>query len=139
MDLYQLLFAQSRVSQLELLCIPADCPRIYSAGGTILSASNYNRIDNINYGSGVSPTPADLIGNATEILNVAQLAIVRFATSGGSSGANSSLFLNITQYANRQLCAEDSDIAGAIMFHGTNTLEETVRILPEIKNCPKRC
>ncbi|KAL5322799.1 hypothetical protein ACEPPN_010776 [Leptodophora sp. 'Broadleaf-Isolate-01'] len=110
---------------------------IYSAGGTILSASNYSRIDNINYGSGTAPTPADLIGNFTEVLNLAQLAIVRFATSGGSSGANSSLFLNITQHANRQLCAKDSDIAGAIMFHGTNTLEETAFGVDMTFNCSK--
>jgi L-asparaginase len=133
-DLHQLLSAQSRVSYVKPYRIFANSLRIYSAGGTILSASNYSRIDNINYGSGLSPTPADLIGNATEILNVAQLAIVRFSTSGGSSGANSSLFLNITQHANRQLCAEDSDIAGAIMFHGTNTLEETVCIHLEVGN-----
>ncbi|KAH9214694.1 Asparaginase/glutaminase [Leptodontidium sp. 2 PMI_412] len=107
------------------------------AGGTILSASNYSRIDNINYGSGTAPTPADLIGNFTEVLNLAQLAIVRFATSGGSSGANSSLFLNITQHANRQLCAKDSDIAGAIMFHGTNTLEETAFGVDMTFNCSK--
>ncbi|KAH7348399.1 L-asparaginase, variant [Rhexocercosporidium sp. MPI-PUGE-AT-0058] len=59
-----------------------------------------------------------------EVLSVAQLAIVRSATSSGSSGANSPLSLNITQHANRQLYAGDFDIAGAIMFHGTNTLEE---------------
>ncbi|KAI8267301.1 hypothetical protein K4K58_008199 [Colletotrichum sp. SAR11_239] len=50
-------------------------PTIYSAGGTILSASNYSRLDNIAYGSGNPPTPEDLIGNITEVLDVAQLAI----------------------------------------------------------------
>lgn len=100
--------------------------RIYSAGGTILSASNYSRLDNIAYGSGNPPTPEDLIGNITEVLDVDQLAIVRFPASGGSAGLNSSLYLNISQYANKQLCSKGSDIAGAIMFHGTNTLEETV-------------
>jgi L-asparaginase len=70
-----------------------------------------------------------LIGNVSKVLNVAQFAVIRFPASGGSSGLNSSLFLDITQYANKQLCAEGSDIAGAIMFHGTNTLEETVREL----------
>lgn len=100
--------------------------RVYSTGGTILSASNYSRLDNIHYGSGVGPTPQELIGNVSEVLDVAQLAVVRFAAPGGSSGINSSLYLNISQYANRHLCSEGSDIAGAIMFHGTNTLEETV-------------
>lgn len=58
---------------------------------------------------------------------MAQLAVVNFPVVGGSAGLNSSLFLNISQYANRLLCSEDSDISGAVMFHGTNTLEETVR------------
>jgi L-asparaginase len=107
-----------------------DRHSIYSAGGTILSASNYSRLDNVNYGSGRGPTPEDLIGNVSEVLSIAQLAVVRFQVPGGSSGLNSSLYLNISQHANRQLCSEGSDIAGAIMFHGTNTLEETVRTPP---------
>ncbi|KAK7436469.1 L-asparaginase [Colletotrichum acutatum] len=98
---------------------------IYSAGGTILSASNYSRLDNIAYGAGVSPTPYDLIGNVSEVLEVAQLAVVELDAPGGSAGLNSSLYLNISQLANAQVCAEGSDVAGAIMFHGTNTLEET--------------
>ncbi|WYZ39092.1 hypothetical protein EsH8_III_001006 [Colletotrichum jinshuiense] len=110
---------------------------IYSAGGTILSASNYSRLDNVAYGSGVGPTPKDLIGNVSEVLSVAQLAVVRFPASGGSAGLNSSLYLNISQHANRQLCAEGSDIAGAIMFHGTNTLEETAFGVDLTFNCSK--
>ncbi|KAI0400279.1 Asparaginase/glutaminase [Xylaria palmicola] len=110
---------------LEWISTNASLPKvvIYSTGGTILSQSNYSRLDNIQYGGGYRPTPQDIIGNVSEILNVAQLAIVTFDAPGGSSGINSSLYLNISQYANRQLCSEDSDIAGAIMFHGTNTLE----------------
>lgn len=99
---------------------------IYSAGGTILSSSNYSRLDNVNYGSGYRVTPEDIIGNASEVLDIAQLGIQTFPVVGGSSGLNSSLYLNISQYANAQLCAEGSDIAGAVMFHGTNTLAETV-------------
>ncbi|RYP59852.1 hypothetical protein DL769_008367 [Monosporascus sp. CRB-8-3] len=82
-------------------------------------------LDNINYGRGPRPTTEELIGNVTEVLEVAQLGIVEFEAPGGSSGVNSSLYLNISKVANRQLCSEGSDIAGAIMFHGTNTLEET--------------
>ncbi|TPX17812.1 uncharacterized protein E0L32_002913 [Thyridium curvatum] len=110
---------------------------IYSAGGTILSASNYSRLDNIKYGRGVGPTPQQLIGNVSEVLDVAQLAVVKFPATGGSSGLNSSLYLNISQYANRQLCSEGSDIAGAIMFHGTNTLEETAFGVDLTFNCSK--
>nr|XP_036574233.1 L-asparaginase [Colletotrichum truncatum]KAF6780630.1 L-asparaginase [Colletotrichum truncatum] len=117
--------------------LPKVVERIYSAGGTILSASNYSRLDNIAYGSGAAPTPEDLIGNVSEVLSVAQLAIVKFPASGGSAGLNSSLYLNISQYANKQLCAEGSDIAGAIMFHGTNTLEETAFGVDLTFNCSK--
>ncbi|RYO89192.1 hypothetical protein DL766_003598 [Monosporascus sp. MC13-8B] len=85
-------------------------------------------LDNINYGRGPRPTTEELIDNVTEVWEVAQLGIVEFEAPGGSSGVNSSLYLDINRVANRQLCSEGSDIAGAIMFHGTNTLEETVRI-----------
>ncbi|KXH35129.1 L-asparaginase [Colletotrichum simmondsii] len=110
---------------------------IYSAGGTILSASNYSRLDNIAYGAGASPTPYDLIGNVSEVLEVAQLAVVELEAPGGSAGLNSSLYLNISQLANAQVCAEGSDVAGAIMFHGTNTLEETAFGVDLTFNCSK--
>ncbi|KAF5011887.1 hypothetical protein FDECE_2020 [Fusarium decemcellulare] len=126
-------------SGLEWISTNKSLPKvvIYSAKGTILSASNYSRLDNVNYGSGVGPTPQDLIGNVSEVLDVAQLAVVNFNVTGGSSGLNSSLYLNISQHANRQLCDPDSDIVGAIMFHGTNTLEETAFGVDLTFNCSK--
>ncbi|KAM7185803.1 putative L-asparaginase [Rhypophila sp. PSN 637] len=110
---------------------------ILSAKGTILSASNYSRLDNINYGSGPPLSVEHVIGNVSEVLSMAQLAVVNFPVVGGSAGLNSSLFLNISQYANRLLCAEDSDISGAVMFHGTNTLEETAFGVDISLNCSK--
>ncbi|KAF7559138.1 hypothetical protein G7046_g5029 [Stylonectria norvegica] len=126
-------------SGLEWISMNSSLPKIviYSARGTILSASNYSRLDNVNYGSGVGPTPQQLIGNVSEVLHVAQIAVVNFLVPGGSSGLNSSLYLNISQHANSQLCAEGSDIAGAIMFHGTNTLEETAFGVDLTFNCSK--
>ncbi|KAI1770807.1 Asparaginase/glutaminase [Hypoxylon cercidicola] len=126
-------------SDLEWISKNTSLPKvvIYSTGGTILSASNYSRLDNIAYGAGVGPTPQELIGNVSEVLEVAQLAVVRFPAPDGSAGINSTLYLNVTQYANRQLCAEGSDIAGAIMFHGTNTLEETAFGVDLTFNCSK--
>ncbi|KAK4224040.1 putative L-asparaginase [Podospora fimiseda] len=110
---------------------------IYNARGTILSASNWTRLDNINYGSGPPVTVDHMVGNVSEVLKVAQLAVVNFPVSGGSAGLNSSLFLNITQHANRHLCDPESDIAGGIMFHGTNTLEETAFGVDLTLNCSK--
>jgi L-asparaginase len=89
-----------------------DVSSIFVAGGTILSASNYSRLDNVNYGSGQSPTIYDLIGNYSEVLDKAQLAVIPYATPGGSSGLNSTLYFNISRDANKYLCAEGSDIAG---------------------------
>ncbi|KPM37600.1 hypothetical protein AK830_g8959 [Neonectria ditissima] len=124
---------------LDWISTNASLPKvvIYSARGTILSASNYSQLDNVNYGAGVGPTPQELIGNVSEVLDVAQLAVVNFEVPGGSSGLNSSLYLNISQHANRQLCAKGSDIVGAIMFHGTNTLEETAFGVDLTFNCSK--
>ncbi|KAL4876110.1 Asparaginase/glutaminase [Aspergillus karnatakaensis] len=110
---------------------------ICSAGGTILSASNYSRLDNIHYGAGDGPTALDLINTVSEVLDVAQLAVIQFPVTGGSAGLNSSLYLNITQHLNQYLCSPDSDIVGAIMFHGTNTLEETAFGVDLTFNCSK--
>ncbi|KAH6893538.1 Asparaginase/glutaminase [Thelonectria olida] len=126
-------------SGLEWISTNSSLPKvvIYSARGTILSASNYSRLDNVNYGAGVGPTPEQLIGNVSEVLDVAQLAVVNFDVPGGSSGLNSSLYLNISQHANKQLCSKGSDIVGAIMFHGTNTMEETAFGVDLTFNCSK--
>ncbi|KAH7000112.1 Asparaginase/glutaminase [Ilyonectria destructans] len=132
--------AQARFdSDLDWISTNASLPKvvIYSARGTILSASNYSRLDNVNYGAGVGPTPQELIGNVSEVLDVAQIAVVNFDVTGGSSGLNSSLYLNISQHANQQLCSHGSDIVGAIMFHGTNTLEETAFGVDLTFNCSK--
>ncbi len=121
-------FAQGFVGLVGFVLLDshADLFRVYNTGGTIVSSSNYSRLDNIEYGLGPVVTPQNLIGNYSEVLKVAQIAVINFPAPGGSAGINSSLYLNVSQWANRQLCSKDSDIAGAIMFHGTNTLEETV-------------
>jgi L-asparaginase len=105
---------------------------LYSTGGTIISASSYGPFDNINYGGAPGPTPAQFVNNNSEVLNLAQIGVLSFPAPGGSAGINSSLFLNVSQYANKQLCAEGSDLVGAVVFHGTNTMIETVGDLPEI-------
>ncbi|KAL4795253.1 Asparaginase/glutaminase [Aspergillus venezuelensis] len=127
------------VSSLSWISNNSTLPKVLicSAGGTILSASNYSRLDNIHYGSGDGPSPTDLIDEVPEVLDVAQLAVIQFPVTGGSAGLNSSLYLNISQHLNEYLCDPGSDIAGAIMFHGTNTLEETAFGVDLTFNCSK--
>ena len=79
----------------------------------------------------------DLIGNYSEVLNVAQLAIISYTAIGGSSDLNSTLYFNISRDANKYLCSGDSDIAGGIMLHGTNTEEDTIFGLDLTVNCSK--
>lgn len=101
---------------------------MYNTGdGTILSGSTFGRLDNINYGGGTGGlTPETLISDVSEVLDVAQFA-VRNIGGGGSANADSDRFLNISMDAHQRLCTPDSDIVGAVMIHGTNTLAETVR------------
>ncbi|KAL4938523.1 hypothetical protein BDV06DRAFT_231706 [Aspergillus oleicola] len=131
--------APAPASDLQWISNNSTLPKVLicSAGGTILSASNYSRLDNIHYGYGDGPSAVDLIDKVPEVLDVAQLAVIDFPATGGSAGLNSSLYLNITQHLNEYLCSKDSDIAGAIMFHGTNTLEETAFGVDLTFNCSK--
>jgi hypothetical protein len=47
----------------------------------------------------------------------------------GSANADPDRFLIISMDAHKRLCSDDSDIVGAVMVHGTNTLADTVRNL----------
>ncbi|ODN97270.1 hypothetical protein L198_03833 [Cryptococcus wingfieldii CBS 7118] len=60
--------------------------------------SNYSRLDNINYGDGVSPTAQELVSNYSEILDIAQIAFVHFPASSDSAGLNSTNTLKDTTY-----------------------------------------
>ncbi|KAJ4508747.1 hypothetical protein HRR83_005837 [Exophiala dermatitidis] len=113
---------------LDYISANASLPKVIVFGplsATLMSASNWSAVDNINYGKGVGPTFPELVANVSEVLQVAQLSYIAMSSPSGSSNINSSTFLNVSQIANRLLCAEGSDIAGAVMIHGTNTLVET--------------
>ncbi|PYH80198.1 Asparaginase/glutaminase [Aspergillus uvarum CBS 121591] len=111
---------------------------LYNTGdGTILSGSTHGRLDTINYGGGVGGlTPETLISGVSEVLDIAQIA-VRNIGGGGSADADSDRFLNISMDANRRLCAHNSDVVGAVMIHGTNTLAETAFGVDLTLNCSK--
>jgi L-asparaginase len=45
--------------------------------------------------------------------------------------------MNMTRFAHSALCSPDSDIAGAVYTHGTNSLEETAFLMDSLINCGK--
>lgn len=90
-------------------------------------------MDTVAYGGGTGGlTPETLIDSVHEVLDIAQIA-VRNISGTGSANADSDRFLNISMDAHERLCSSDSDVVGAVMIHGTNTLAETVH-LSSIKN-----
>jgi L-asparaginase len=104
---------------------------LYNTGdGTILAGSPNGRLDNINYGGNPgSLTPETLIGNVSEVLDIAQIAVQNIGVNaGGSANAGPDRYLNISRDANLRLCSEGSDILGAVMIHGTNSLHDTVSL-----------
>ncbi|KAF6806734.1 L-asparaginase [Colletotrichum sojae] len=110
---------------------------LYNTGdGTILSGSTNGRLDTTSYGGGVGGLiPETLIGNVSEVLDIAQLAVVNFIggrNGGDSANADSDRFLNISMGATRRFCSCNSDIVGAVMIDGTNTLADTVGLASHI-------
>jgi len=51
----------------------------------------------------------------------------RGPSGASSASADSDRFLNTSMDAHKRLCSDDSDIVGAVMVHGTNTLADNVR------------
>ncbi|KAI9636685.1 Asparaginase/glutaminase [Dioszegia hungarica] len=100
---------------------------IYSTGGTILAASTYSRLDNLAYGEHQThpPTARTLIDEVDEVLDIAQVAIVTLPPRI-SNDLTSQYFVNISRHFSIHACRADSDIAGAIVLHGTSTLAETI-------------
>ena len=78
-----------------------------------------------------------MLGRYSEILDLAQIAVVTFPEARMSYDHNSTLYFNISRLANQHLCSSQSEIAGAVLIHGTNTLEETLFGVDLTVNCSK--
>lgn len=100
---------------------------MYSTGGTILFTSAYSRLDNLAYGGDKSKpvTIQDVIDAVPEVLDIAQIGIVSLPPRI-SNNLTSQDFVNISRHFAEHVGSENSDIAGAVISHGTNTLTETV-------------
>jgi L-asparaginase len=110
---------------------------ILFTGGTIASGSAYGALDDTQYGQ-LSQTGEQIIAHNSYLLNNTQLAVSNWTTEDdGSTGTNDALVMNMTRFARDALCSEDSDIAGAVYTHGTNSLEETAFLMDSLVNCGK--
>ncbi|KAL2849118.1 Asparaginase/glutaminase [Aspergillus pseudoustus] len=106
---------------------------IFATGGTIAGSADDNTATT-GYQAGALGIQT-LIDAVPEMLDIANVAGVQIANVG-SPDVSSSILLDIAHQLNTVVC-RDPTIAGAVITHGTDTLEETAFFLDATVNCEK--
>ncbi|KAL4952234.1 Asparaginase/glutaminase [Aspergillus filifer] len=106
---------------------------IFATGGTIAGSSPDNTATS-GYQAGALGI-ASLISAVPEMLDVANVAGVQISNVG-SGDITSTILLEMAHKLNTVLC-NDPHMAGAVVTHGTDTLEETAFFLDATINCRK--
>ncbi len=109
--------------ELEILGDDPDLPvvAVLATGGTI--AAEGEEGDLTDYAAG-EVEGAELVSGVPEIFDHANVVVEQIANVGSSSITEKEL-LDLAQRANELLSKDDPEIAGVVIPHGTNTLEET--------------
>jgi L-asparaginase len=104
----------------------ANLPRValFTTGGTIQSKGDH-RQKLMEYNAG-RVTPDELVGDLPELASIARVEVTEISNIG-SGGMTTELLLKLAKAVNAALA--DPGVSGAVVTHGTGTLEETAYFL----------